>query len=170
MIWTWVGIDFGPDWGNSFGPGLRIPFGPTLGKGFGPGWGMLPDLYIKSTTDPRIVFPGYIYGDDTVHLMKHAFAYIQPSDIEGLSPVILMVMGLGTPFLCSDIPENVYLVQNPDNLFMRGDVENLRLLMEHLLGDYEKYLWIAQTLQKRILKDYSWESVARQHREVFESV
>jgi hypothetical protein len=33
-------------------------------------------------------------GDDTVTLMKQAYAYVQPSDIEGLSPVMLSVMGL----------------------------------------------------------------------------
>ena len=59
-----------------------------------------PDEYetkIKSTTDKRIIFPGYVYGDDTNILIQNAFSYIQPSLIEGLSPVILTVMGLGTP-------------------------------------------------------------------------
>ena len=62
---------------------------------------------IKNTVDERIIFPGYIYGDDTNILMKNAYVYIQPSLIEGLSPVILTVMGLGTPLVCSDIVETV---------------------------------------------------------------
>ena len=62
---------------------------------------------IQETSDPRIIFPGYVYGDDVVRLMKNAYTYIQPSDVEGLSPVILMVMGLGTPLICSDIQENI---------------------------------------------------------------
>ncbi|MDZ7634107.1 MAG: glycosyltransferase [Bacteroidales bacterium] len=52
---------------------------------------------IHKTIDNRIVFAGYVYGNDTNILMKNAYAYVQPSLIEGLSPVILTVMGLGTP-------------------------------------------------------------------------
>ena len=44
--------------------------------------------------------------------MQNAYAYVQPSDIEGLSPVILSVMGFGTPLICSNIKENLYLVKN----------------------------------------------------------
>lgn len=38
---------------------------------------------IHETKDPRIIFPGFVYGARTNALMKHAYAYIQPSDIEG---------------------------------------------------------------------------------------
>ena len=67
---------------------------------------------VRNTADNRIIFPGYIYGNDTNVLMKNAFAYIQPSIIEGLSPVILTVMGLGTPLICSDIRENKFITEN----------------------------------------------------------
>ena len=49
---------------------------------------------IKSTSDSRIIFPGYIYGDDVNVLIDNAYAYIQPSDVEGLSPVICRLWGL----------------------------------------------------------------------------
>ena len=44
------------------------------------------------------MFPGYIYGEDTKRLIANAYAYIQPSDVEGLSPVILSAMGSKNAF------------------------------------------------------------------------
>jgi glycosyltransferase involved in cell wall biosynthesis len=92
-----------------------------------------PSQYEKNihhTTDGRIVFPGYVYGNDAILLMKNAYAYIQPSDVEGLSPVILTVMELETPLICSDIPENLFIVGNNGILFRKGDIEDLKIKMK----------------------------------------
>ena len=52
------------------------------------GGNLSPSQYedsIKATKDPRILFPGFVYGPAVHALMKNCFAYIQPSDLEGLS-------------------------------------------------------------------------------------
>ncbi len=38
---------------------------------------------IRRTADPRIIFAGFLYGPDVHRLMKNAYAYVQPSAIEG---------------------------------------------------------------------------------------
>ena len=78
------------------------------------------EIKIKNTGDNRIIFPGYVYGDDTNILIKNAYAYIQPSFIEGLSPVILTVMALGTPLICSDIIENIFITKTNAVHFKSG--------------------------------------------------
>ncbi|MFZ4759610.1 MAG: glycosyltransferase family 4 protein, partial [Burkholderiaceae bacterium] len=80
---------------------------------------------ILGTKDPRVVFPGYVYGGRTHALMKNAYAYVQPSDIEGLSPVVLENMSLGTPIVCSDIVENQYVVGDTGVQFRQGNVDDL---------------------------------------------
>ena len=80
---------------------------------------------IRNTTDNRIIFAGYVYGDNTNILMKNAFVYVQPSLIEGLSPVILTVMGLGTPLICSDIIENKFITGDNAMHFISGDAGSL---------------------------------------------
>ena len=82
-------------------------------------------INLKNTKDSRILFAGFIYGEDTVTLMRNAYAYIQPSDIEGLSPVMLSVMGLGTPLICSDIKENKYIVHEDALMFEKSNIESL---------------------------------------------
>lgn len=127
------------------------------------------EVQLKKTADPRIVFAGFIYGDDTVTLMKNAYAYIQPSDIEGLSPVMLSVMGLGTPLICSDIQENIYLVGDEALLFKKSDVSCLRDSINESLNNRSQHLLIAQKARKRILKQYSWETITDQYLELFKN-
>jgi glycosyltransferase involved in cell wall biosynthesis len=125
------------------------------------------EISLKKTTDPRILFAGFIYGDDTVTLMTKAYAYIQPSDIEGLSPVMLSVMGLGTPLICSDIKENVYIAHQDALLFKKSDQSSLLSVLETSLNDRCGHLQMAEKARTRILKDYSWETITDQYIELF---
>ncbi len=125
------------------------------------------EIELQKTTDPRILFAGFIYGDDTVTLMKNAYAYIQPSDIEGLSPVMLSVMGLGTPLICSDIKENKYIAHQDALLFKKSEIASLLAALEFSLNNRDHHLRLAESAKKRILKDYSWETITEQYIQLF---
>ncbi|HWY33026.1 MAG TPA: glycosyltransferase family 4 protein, partial [Nitrosopumilaceae archaeon] len=125
------------------------------------------EINLKKTTDPRIIFAGFIYGDDTVTLMKNAYVYIQPSDNEGLSPVILSIMGLGTPLICSNIQENVYIVHDDAVLFKKSDIISLLDALQYSIKYHSMHLEMAEKAKKRILKDYSWETITDQYIELF---
>jgi glycosyltransferase involved in cell wall biosynthesis len=122
---------------------------------------------IQQTTDDRILFPGYIYGDDVVRLMKNAYAYIQPSDVEGLSPVILMVMGLETPLICSDIPENLYIVQDHATVFKKGNSDDLQFQVEFALRNIELIHRRAVAGARSVRKLFNWETITDNHVELF---
>jgi glycosyltransferase involved in cell wall biosynthesis len=122
---------------------------------------------LKETKDERVIFPGFVYGNDVNYLIKNAYAYIQPSDIEGLSPVILTVMGLGVPLICSDIKENVYIVGETAVTFERGDVDSLRASIEYALGAPEEIARRAGAARTRVMERFKWEHVVDRHVEVF---
>jgi glycosyltransferase involved in cell wall biosynthesis len=122
---------------------------------------------IKSVQDDRILFPGYLYGDETNLLMKNAYAYVQPSLIEGLSPVILTVMGLATPLVCSDIPENTYITSDNALHFRSGDAGSLKKALETALADRDEHLKKAAAGKKDIQERFNWESVADQYIDLF---
>ena len=122
---------------------------------------------ILTTTDKRIHFLGYVYGDEMLELMKGCYCYVQPSDVEGLSPVILTAMGMGTPVICSDIRENVYAVGNTAMLFRSGDVESLRLQLEWALGHPDSLPELGKMEQQRARRLFSWDSVVETYERVF---
>lgn len=117
--------------------------------------------------DDRVIFPGFMYGDDVNVLMKNAHAYIQPSDIEGLSPVILTIMGIGTPLICSDIKENIYAVQDTALAFAKSDVGSLKEKIEYSLAHPAEIKKLAERAKERALTHFSWEKVTDQHLNLF---
>jgi glycosyltransferase involved in cell wall biosynthesis len=124
---------------------------------------------IRNTVDNRIVFAGYLYGDDTNVLMKNAFAYVQPSLIEGLSPVILTVMGLGTPLICSDIPENTFITGSNATHFTSGDIGSLAEKMKFCIDNKSRILEMADRGRIDILERFNWDSVVSQYLEIFKA-
>ena len=122
---------------------------------------------IRATKDPRIVFPGFVYGPKVHGLMKNAYAYIQPSDIEGLSPVVLENMGLGTPVICSDIEENRYVVGDTAVLFRKGDTDHAREQLAWALANPDALRDNARRGLERANRLFSWSRVVEAHEVVF---
>ncbi len=123
---------------------------------------------IKNTKDERIIFPGYVYGDDTNILMKNAYAYVQPSLIEGLSPVILTVMGLGTPLICSDIIENKFICGKNAVTFTSGDSNHLIQQLQYALNNHTDLLQKAKAGAVDIKNRFNWDLITDQYIELLQ--
>lgn len=122
---------------------------------------------INKTQDERIIFAGYVYGDDTNILMKNAYVYVQPSLIEGLSPVILTVMGLGTPLICSDIVENKFITGDNAILFRSGNSDSLAEKIDYSLNHPDHMKEMAENGRTDILSRFNWDAVAEKYLELF---
>lgn len=125
---------------------------------------------LMATQDKRVLFPGYIYGNKNFSLMKYAYSYVQPSDIEGLSPVILENMGLGTPIICSDIPENEFVVKDAALLFEAGNTSDLKEKMTWALAHPEEMRQLGARGCERAEKEFSWDRCADGYQKVFEEL
>lgn len=122
---------------------------------------------IKSTGDPSIVFPGYLYGSDVIRLMKYSYCYIQPSDVEGLSPVVLTVMGLGVPLIVSNIPENIYAVRDTALTFRKGHIPSLTDAIVKADSNPDMIRELSIKAKERAESEFSWEQVADSHVQIF---
>ena len=115
----------------------------------------------------NIVFAGYVYGDDVTRLMLNCYCYIQPSDVEGLSPVILSVMGLGVPLIVSDIEENKYAVEDTAIQFRKSDIASLTEKINFAEDNYSIMKELAARAQNRALTAFNWDTVAQEHEKLF---
>ncbi len=122
---------------------------------------------LRQTQDPRIVFPGFIYGTDTHALMRNCFAYVQPSDVEGLSPVILESSFLGAPVICSDIEQNQYILGDTGLYFRQGDIDDLQRELITAAADPERLKEYSAAQRERIVERFSWDSVVDSHVRIF---
>ncbi len=71
------------------------------------------DEYIKQVRrkgDPRVVFPGYIFGQGYWELQRHAYLFCAPTEVGGTHPVILEALAAGNCVLVNDHAPNVETV------------------------------------------------------------
>ncbi|WP_214071548.1 glycosyltransferase [Mucilaginibacter sp. dw_454] len=122
---------------------------------------------IMAMANDSVVFPGFVYGDDTNILMRNSYCYIQPSDVEGLSPVVLTVMGLNVPLIVSDIEENQYAVQDTARTFKKGDINSLAGQINFCEEHYDEMKILAKKASDRALSVFNWDKVVDEHIELF---
>jgi glycosyltransferase involved in cell wall biosynthesis len=122
---------------------------------------------IRAMGNEKVIFGGYIYGDDVSRLMLNAYCYIQPSDVEGLSPVILTVMGLGVPMIVSDIEENLYAVGDTVTTFAKGSIDSLAKKINFAENNYNQMMELAIKAKDKALREFNWDKVTNDHIEIF---
>lgn len=131
-----------------------------------------PDNYeaeIKKTNDNRVLFPGYIYGNDINFLIKNAYVYIQPSIIEGLSPMILTVMGIGTPLICSDIKENLFITKKYATVFESNNRISLQSAIDYSILNLDTITKNSIEGKKNITNRFNWDKITNQYIEIFKA-
>jgi glycosyltransferase involved in cell wall biosynthesis len=131
------------------------------------------DEYIRSvwrTADPRVVFPGYVFGRGYWELQHNAYLFCAPTEVGGTHPVILEAMAAGNCVLVNDHRPNAETVGDAGIYFSgRGGVGDLAVQLERLLAEptlVEEY----RSRALRRAQQYSWEAVTDQYEQLLTAV
>lgn len=152
----------------------RIPYSVTRGKKLVVvGGAPYADDFIQSVhrgADPRVIFPGYVFGRGYWELQKHAYLSVVPTEVGGTHPVILEAMAAGTAVLVNDHAPNVETIGLAGHTFSGAEgAPSLARELEALLLDPER----VATLRERSLeraKAYSWDHVTTQYEDLLHRV
>lgn len=68
----------------------------------------------------QIIFTDFVGGRDLEELFSNAYAFVLPSDVEGMAISLLEAMSYGNCCLVSDIPENTEVVEDQALTFQKG--------------------------------------------------
>jgi glycosyltransferase involved in cell wall biosynthesis len=120
---------------------------------------------LKATRDPRIHFPGAIYGTGYRELQSHAHAYVQATEVGGTHPALIEAMAAGNCVIAKDTPENREVLADA-GLFFR-DVEDLCGQMELTLADRPLIERFRAQAQDRAKARYSWDAVTDAYEQLF---
>lgn len=106
-----------------------------------------------SDKDERVILTDFVVGREKEELFSNCYMYILPSDIEGMPVSLLEAMRYGCRCLVSDIPENRALITNPNNLFKKSNINDLKKQIENLLA--------SKKLEKRDynMEEFSWDNI-----------
>jgi glycosyltransferase involved in cell wall biosynthesis len=131
------------------------------------------DDYIRHvwrTADPRVVFPGYVFGRGYWELQRHAYLFCAPTEVGGTHPVILEALAAGNCVLVNDHRPNAETVGDAGVYFSgKLGVDDLKAQLERLLNEP----LLVEEYRRRALeraREYSWEAVTDQYERLLTAV
>ena len=128
------------------------------------------DDFIRSFTesaDPRVIFPGAIYGDGYRELQSNALAYVQATEVGGTHPALVEAMGFGNCLLVNNAPENVEVAGEDALYFEAHQPETLAEKFSWVLQNPEEVAQRRVRMAERAARLYSWDAVTERYEQLF---
>ena len=120
--------------------------------------------------DPRILFTGFVNGEPLEELYSNCYAYVLPSDVEGMPMSLLEAMTHGRCCVTSDIPECADVLAGNGMTFEKGSAESLRSALRDLLADCDRTSTLGAAAKAHVDKTYNLDSVVDGTLAVYEGV
>jgi len=119
--------------------------------------------------DDRIVFTGYVRGEEKEELFSNALLFVLPSYLEGLPIALLEAMSYELPCLVSGIePHREIISGGVDGLlFESNDFSDFVRKLGELLESPEKLENIGENARRKVEKEYNWDEVVRKTEEIY---
>jgi len=118
--------------------------------------------------DHRVVLTGYTFGDDYAQISSHAYAYVQPSGVDGTRPALLDQMGFGNCVLVRNSTVNMEVIGDCGCFFEKDRLEgSLTEVMQDLAENHEKVQGYRAKVVSRIEHYYNWEWVTSFYEDLF---
>lgn len=117
--------------------------------------------------DPRLLFPGPIYGEGYRELLSHALAYVHATEVGGTHPALVEALGYGNCVVVNETPENVEAAGGVGLYFRAAEPETLARQLERVRAHPEKARARGRAAARRAALLYSWDRVADQYAALF---
>lgn len=124
----------------------------------------------REGADPRILFPGPIYGEGYRELLSGALAYVHATEVGGTHPALVEAMGYGNCVVVNDTPENREVAGEPGLYFRAADPASLTRRLEEVRRDPGEARRRGEAAARRATERYDWDRVAERYRRLFEEL
>ena len=120
---------------------------------------------IRNTTNPRVVIPGYVFGDGYGELQSHCYAYVHATEVGGTHPALIEAMGRGALILYLETAENTEVA---GGIGLPFTADTLPAVMQRALdmSSDERAAW-QQKAVDRVRERYSWSAVTDAYEALF---
>jgi glycosyltransferase involved in cell wall biosynthesis len=125
---------------------------------------------LKSTRDPRILFPGAIYGTGYRELQANAFCYIHATEVGGTHPALIEAMGQGNVIIANRTPENIEVLGDAGLFYRKNDAADLARCMQAVADAPSKFASLKDAARARAIRDYSWDDVVTRYERLFQQL
>jgi len=125
----------------------------------------ISDLKARARGDKRIIFTGFVFGEDYRALQQNAYCYVHATEVGGTHPALLEAMGYGNCVLTLATPENIEVVGEAGVPYI--DEFDLAEKLQRVLRDGSLVQAYRNRAQLRIRSEYDWETVVDQYERLF---
>lgn len=128
--------------------------------------------YLKkiSSQNKSIIFTENQTGEHLAQLFYCAYAFVQPSEAEGLSNALLEAMGYGLAPIVSDIPENMIPVGQNGIVFKRKNIKDLENKLTLAVRSSVVMEKLGIEAKKNVETNYNWDENALRTIRIYEEV
>lgn len=124
---------------------------------------------VKSTTDPRIIFPGYIKDQSLLKdLYANCYAYFHGHEFGGTNPTLLKALAYGCCIFALDTRfAREVLLSDLHGFYFQKNSESVKEIIEKY-DDNDQLLDEKRSISRnRITENYTWEKIANQYYTLF---
>ncbi|MDE7246945.1 MAG: glycosyltransferase family 4 protein [Lachnospiraceae bacterium] len=128
----------------------------------------MEQIHRMAAEDERIIMTDFVQGQVLEELYANAYAFVLPSDVEGMAMTLLEAMSYGDCCLVSDIRENTEVVEDKALTFKKGNVKDLRGKLSWMLEHPEEVHRMGDESVDFVCGKYDWDDVTRRTLAVYE--
>jgi glycosyltransferase involved in cell wall biosynthesis len=125
----------------------------------------ISDLKARAKGDKRIIFTGFVFGQDYRALQQNAYCYVHATEVGGTHPALVEAMGYGNCVLTLATPENIEVVGDAGIPYV--DEFDLTEKLQRVLRDGSLVHAYRNRAQLRVKTHYDWEHVVDQYEQLF---
>ncbi|MCM3871871.1 MAG: glycosyltransferase [Pyrinomonadaceae bacterium] len=125
----------------------------------------IQDLRERARGDKRIVFTGFVFGQDYRALQQNSYCYVHATEVGGTHPALLEAMGFGNCVLTLATPENIEAVGDAGIPY--ADAFDLTEKLQRVLRDGSLVQSYRNRAQLRVQKYYDWERIVDRYEQMF---
>lgn len=111
--------------------------------------------------DNRILFTGFVEGQELEELYSNAYIYTLPSDLEGMPLSLLEAMSYGNCCVVSNIAECVEVVEDKALVFKKSDISDLKDKIQQACDNLELVGRLKSQAADFICNKYDWDDVVK---------
>ncbi len=111
---------------------------------------------LKQTQDQRIIFTGYVFGQEYREFQSHAYAYVQATEVGGTHPALVEAMRHGNCVIANDVPEHREVLDDAGLYFSTRDASTLTRQLVFVLSHSDAVHQYRELARNRIAAEYSW--------------
>jgi glycosyltransferase involved in cell wall biosynthesis len=121
---------------------------------------------VRAEADPRVKFPGAIYGEGYRQLLSSAAVYVHATEVGGTHPALVEALGYGRVVVYNATPENEEVAGGAGMPFDARDPATLTRLLSCILDDPGSASVWKERARARARERYLWNDVADRYEAV----